>query len=83
MVDIVVPKSTNRADFLSEAASGVFDGCLVSYRTFGSVSITGRIDSELVSALPSSLRFICHNGAGFDQIVGHPGTPGSSAHEGC
>lgn len=78
IADIVVPKSTDRAGFLVEAASGAFDGCVVAYRTFGSVSITGRIDSELVLALPPSLRFICHNGAGFDQIVGH--RPHDHAH---
>ncbi|KAK7741876.1 glyoxylate reductase [Cytospora paraplurivora] len=66
--DIVVPKSTDRASFLAEAASGSFAGCLVAYRTFESVSTTGRIDAELVSSLPASLRFICHNGAGYDQI---------------
>lgn len=70
-----MPKSTDRADFLVEAASGAFDGCLVAYRTFGSVSITGRVDSELVLALPPSLKYICHNGAGFDQIVGRQPTP--------
>lgn len=68
LADIVVPRSSDRAGFLAEAASGAFDGCVVAYRTFGSVSITGRIDSELVLALPPSLGFICHNGAGFDQI---------------
>lgn len=85
IADIVVPKSTDRAGFLAEAASGAFDGCLVAYRTFGSVSITGRIDPDLVLALPPSLKYICHNGAGFDQIVGranihplHPSTPLSS-----
>lgn len=75
MADIVVPRSTDRAGFLDEAASGAFDGCLVAYRTFGSVSITGRIDPELVSALPPSLKYICHNGAGFDQIVGRAKPP--------
>lgn len=48
--------------------SGSFDGCIVAYRTFESVTITGKIDGELVSALPSSLRFLCHSGAGYDQI---------------
>ncbi|KUI63485.1 hypothetical protein VM1G_10354 [Cytospora mali] len=66
--DIIIPKSTDRASFLAEAASGSFDGCLVAYRTFGSVSITGRIDAELLSSLPDSLRYICHNGAGYDQV---------------
>ncbi len=41
---------------------------MAAYRTFDSVSITGRVDAELVAALPSSLRFICHNGAGYDQL---------------
>jgi hypothetical protein len=72
-----VPESTDRAGFLAEAASGAFDGCLVAYRTFGSVSITGRVDSELVLALPPSLKYICHNGAGFDQIVCRQTTPTS------
>lgn len=31
------------------------------------VQVTGRFDEELVSALPSSLRFITSNGAGYDQ----------------
>lgn len=44
---------------------------MVAYRTFQSVDITGRIDEELVSKLPSSLKFICHNGAGYDQIDVH------------
>ncbi|KAM7207135.1 hypothetical protein V8F20_002401, partial [Naviculisporaceae sp. PSN 640] len=65
---IVVPRSTSRAEFLLEAKSGSFDGCIVAYRTFESVAITGKIDGDLVSALPTSLRFLCHNGAGYDQI---------------
>lgn len=66
--DIVTPASADRASFLAEAASGAFDGCLVAYRTFGSVSATGRVDAELVASLPASLRFVCHNGAGYDQV---------------
>lgn len=68
VADIVVPQAADRASFLAEAASGSLDGCLVAYRTFGSVSITGRVDAELVASLPASLRFICHNGAGYDQV---------------
>ena len=68
IADIVTPKSTDRAGFLAESASGAFDGCTVAYRTFDSFSTTGRIDAELVAALPPSLRFVCHNGAGYDQV---------------
>ena len=41
---------------------------LACYRTFGSVSVTGYFDSELVNALPRSLKFVSHCGAGYDQI---------------
>lgn len=68
IADILTPKSTSRAAFLEEAASGAFDGCIAAYRTFDSVEVTGDIDAELVAALPPSLRFVCHNGAGYDQV---------------
>lgn len=61
-------KATDRAAFLEECRSGTLDGAMVAYRTFDSVSMTGRIDSELLAVLPASIRFICHNGAGYDQI---------------
>jgi glyoxylate reductase len=32
------------------------------------LQITGRFDQELVSQLPSTLKFLCHNGAGYDQL---------------
>ena len=68
IADIITPSSTDRAAFLSEARSGAFDGCAVAYRTFDSFDTTGRFDAELLSALPESLRFVCHNGAGYDQV---------------
>ncbi|KAI5780444.1 D-isomer specific 2-hydroxyacid dehydrogenase [Geopyxis carbonaria] len=68
LFEVLTPKSTTRADFLAECASGAFDGTVAAYRTFASVSITGLIDAELVAALPQSLRYLCHNGAGYDQI---------------
>ncbi|KAK4235035.1 D-isomer specific 2-hydroxyacid dehydrogenase [Achaetomium macrosporum] len=68
IADIVMPKSTNRAEFIEEAKSGAFEGCTAAYRTFDSFEITGRVDAELLEALPRSLRFICHNGAGYDQV---------------
>ena len=38
------------------------------YRSNESTSITGPFNQELVKCLPSSLKFICHNGAGYDNI---------------
>lgn len=68
MADIVIPSSTDRASFLEEAKSGAFDGCTVAYRTFESFDITGRVNQEMLSVMPRSLKFICHNGAGYDQV---------------
>lgn len=68
IADIITPTSTSRSSFLAEASSGAFAGCTVAYRTFESFSITGQIDTELLATLPPSLGFICHNGAGYDQI---------------
>lgn len=68
IADIVVPESIDRAGFLEEAKSGAFDGCGVAYRTFDSFAITGKVDAEMLAVLPPSLRFICHNGAGYDQV---------------
>ncbi|KAK0621710.1 D-isomer specific 2-hydroxyacid dehydrogenase [Bombardia bombarda] len=68
IADIITPNSTQRAGFLREASSGAFDECVVAYRTFDSFAVTGKVDAELIDALPRSLRFICHNGAGYDQV---------------
>ena len=62
IADLITPKSTDRADFIKECQSGVFDGVVAAFRTFESAAITGRIDSELVANLPRSLKFIAHNG---------------------
>ncbi|KAL9588610.1 MAG: hypothetical protein Q9203_002575 [Teloschistes exilis] len=68
--DIITPKSSKPADFLSECRSGAFDGAKAVYRTFQSVEITGRIEGEVLEALAAAgVRFIAHNGAGYDQYV--------------
>lgn len=60
--DIVETKATSRDEFIKECESGTFDGVVAAYRTFPSVSITGRIDEDVVKHLPKSLKFVCHNG---------------------
>jgi len=61
---------------------GKYNGVFAIYRTFGSVDVTsgainnllileqmtGLVDEELASHYPPSLKFICHNGAGYDQV---------------
>ncbi len=60
--DLVEPQATTRAAFLAEARGGAFEGVRVIYRTFASFEATGGVDAEFLDALPSTLRFICHNG---------------------
>lgn len=70
---VITPKSSKPADFLSECRSGAFDGAKAVYRTFQSVEITGRIEGGVVEALAAAgVRFIAHNGAGYDQYVPPP-----------
>ncbi|KAL4909713.1 D-isomer specific 2-hydroxyacid dehydrogenase [Aspergillus multicolor] len=49
--------SGNREDFISNLKNGEYDDLF-----------TGPFDAELVSLLPKSLKYICHNGAGYDNI---------------
>jgi glyoxylate reductase len=37
-------------------------------RLIFALQVTGPFDNELVSLLPESLKYICHNGAGYDNI---------------
>lgn len=62
----------SREDLISKFQSGgEYSDVVGIYRHFGgarSIKITGRFDSELVSKLPGTLRYIVHNGAGYDQL---------------
>jgi glyoxylate reductase len=58
----------DRQDFLSRCKSGEFDEVKGLYRSNNSVSETGPFDKELVAALPKSLKWVAHNGAGYDNI---------------
>ncbi|KAG5925935.1 hypothetical protein E4U42_003816 [Claviceps africana] len=60
--------SGTRDEFLRDCAAGKYNKIVAISRTFDSVGITGRFDAELISHLPPSVGFICHNGAGYDQI---------------
>ncbi|KAL2358906.1 D-isomer specific 2-hydroxyacid dehydrogenase [Cryomyces antarcticus] len=60
--------SGSREEFLKRCRNGDYDDVFVIYRSNDSTSITGPFDKELISALPSSLKYIVHNGAGYDNI---------------
>jgi len=57
----------SREQFLSKLKSD-FSDVVGLYRSNQSTSETGPFDQELVSQLPKSVKFICHNGAGYDNI---------------
>lgn len=68
---ILTPNATDRASFLAELSSPRLAQLSIIYRTFNSAQLTGNFDAELIAALPASVKFICHNGAGYDQIDVH------------
>lgn len=68
IADLVQPQAKDRDSFIQECKEGELDGVTAVYRTFPSVSITGLWDEELINALPKSLQYCAHNGAGYDQI---------------
>lgn len=69
VAELVTAQAKNRAEFIEECTSGRLDGVVVICdRAPSSLAVTGRYDEELIQALPKSLKFICHNGAGYDNI---------------
>ncbi|WVO15928.1 hypothetical protein L204_103593 [Cryptococcus depauperatus] len=70
IAQVVTNTSNSRLEFQQDLATK-YDSIVGIYRHFKaseSFRITGRFDEELVGKLPSSLKFITHNGAGYDQI---------------
>lgn len=58
-----------RAKFLEKCKSGEFRDVVGLYRSNASTAqTTGPFDEELIQALPEKLKYICHNGAGYDNI---------------
>ncbi|KAM0449358.1 hypothetical protein ACHAO4_007705 [Trichoderma viride] len=74
VADVVQVTTGTRDEFIRDCDNGKYDNVVAISRTYDSVKITGRFDAELVSHLPSSINFISHNGAGYDQIDIQPCT---------
>ncbi len=61
--------SSSRADFVAGfKAGGKYEGVVGIYRHNVSAGQIGIFDAELVDALPPYVKWIAHNGAGYDQI---------------
>ncbi|KAI0343739.1 hypothetical protein BDW22DRAFT_1356285 [Trametopsis cervina] len=69
VADVVAMDSPDRADFLANLKSGgKYKGIVGVYRHNVSADRIGIFDEEIVSALAPSVKWIAHNGAGYDQI---------------
>ncbi|KIR51565.1 2-hydroxyacid dehydrogenase [Cryptococcus gattii Ru294] len=70
IANVIPNTSKTREEFLHDLGTKYKDvtGIHRHFKASESIKITGRFDEELVSKLPSSLKFIVHNGAGYDQI---------------
>lgn len=75
VADVVESTAKSRQELIDKfKADGEYAQIVGIYRHFGaarSIKVTGRFDAELVSQLPSTLRYIVHNGAGYDQLDVH------------
>ncbi|KAM0787884.1 hypothetical protein ACM66B_003934 [Microbotryomycetes sp. NB124-2] len=64
-----VPTTMSRSDLVKAFQDGgEYSDVVAVYRHNSSADHVGIFDKELVNAFPSSLRYVCHNGAGYDQI---------------
>ncbi|KAI0821357.1 D-isomer specific 2-hydroxyacid dehydrogenase [Irpex lacteus] len=69
LAEIVVMDSPDRADFLANLKpGGKYEGVVGVYRHNVSADRIGIFDKEIVDALAASVKWIAHNGAGYDQI---------------
>ncbi|KAH9067619.1 D-isomer specific 2-hydroxyacid dehydrogenase [Lactarius vividus] len=69
LADVVRMDSLNRADFFANLnQGGKYEGTVAIYRNNTSAEHVGVFDRALVEALPPGVRWIGHNGAGYDQI---------------
>ncbi|KAJ3539903.1 hypothetical protein NM208_g5299 [Fusarium decemcellulare] len=62
-----VVTSKSRPEFFTDIKSKYHDIQAI-YRTSASGAVAGKFDKEFIDQLPTSLKFICHTGAGYDQI---------------
>ncbi|CDK27932.1 unnamed protein product [Kuraishia capsulata CBS 1993] len=68
LAEVVQTTAENRSEFIKELDAGKWDKVVAITRTFDSVEVTGRFDEELASHFPPSVKAVCHNGAGYDQV---------------
>jgi D-3-phosphoglycerate dehydrogenase len=60
--------SKNRDEFIHDCANKYKEGITAIYLTHDSTRTIGVFNKEMISILPSSIKFICGHGAGYDNI---------------
>ncbi|KIV79762.1 hypothetical protein PV11_07307 [Exophiala sideris] len=69
IAELTTTQARNRGEFLAELRSGKHDGVVaICDRAPPSIAQTGKWDEELLDALPESVKFIAHMGAGYDSL---------------
>ncbi|KAF9526644.1 2-hydroxyacid dehydrogenase [Crepidotus variabilis] len=72
IADVVYVDSPDRKAFLAGfGLGGKYEGTVGIYRENDSAEAIGKFDKELINGLPSSVRWIAHNGAGYDPVDVH------------
>ncbi|KAH8817097.1 D-isomer specific 2-hydroxyacid dehydrogenase [Xylogone sp. PMI_703] len=67
VAQVEVVTSRSRQEFFKDIGDK-YHNIRAIYRTSASGAVAGNFDAEFISRLPPSLKYICHNGAGYDQI---------------
>ncbi|ORX40956.1 putative 2-hydroxyacid dehydrogenase [Kockovaella imperatae] len=69
VAEVIELSSSDRESFLKDCQpGGKYDGVVAIYRHGASASAVGNFDKELIDALPKSVKYVCHNGAGYDTV---------------
>ncbi|RMD40354.1 hypothetical protein DV735_g4783, partial [Chaetothyriales sp. CBS 134920] len=61
-------RNGSRQEFIAQCKRGEYDDVVGLYRSNLSNPQTGPFNQEIVDVLPKGLKYICHNGAGYDNI---------------
>ncbi|WWD15627.1 hypothetical protein CI109_100049 [Kwoniella shandongensis] len=69
VAEVLELTSSSRSEFFKQCSgSGKYANIVGIYRHNDSVQAVGLFDKELIDKLPKSVKYISHNGAGYDQI---------------
>jgi len=69
LAEVVHMDSLDREEFFANLKpGGKYERMVAIYRTYDSSQVVGDFDRALIDALPPNVRWVAHNGAGYDQV---------------